>query len=636
MCGIFGIYSLSGKRSFDTDLVMESLFTMKHRGPDAQDFKIFNEKVCLGHLRLSIIDLKPESNQPFCIDDRYWITYNGEIYNYIELRDELKKEFDISFKTKSDTEVLLRAYQFWGEECVKRFNGMWAFAIFDSKDGTLFCSRDRFGVKPFNYAVHDQTFIFGSEIKPILKYFDQLKVPNYNVIANFCRTSTGAQINETWFQDILRLAPGSNLVIKDTKINIYKYWRYPVKVNYDINLDSAVEHYKNLFLDAVKLRLRSDVPVGTTLSSGLDSGSIVSTVRTLTDNEHFTFTAKFDESNFEGSEKSVYATNVKIDEASIVLDLAKKLSLSAEMVNIKYGEFVSDLRNIIHYLESGNSSPATFPLMQVMENAKKKITVVLEGQGADELLLGYLNPLFFSSLFVLIKNFKFGSAYRFYKSFVSIYSLRYAFMLYMRSLLNTNSLVRTLYKWVDKKEDIYGDKLKNYTFIKDYPDLGIASQDPINTHLIRQHSGGLVNLLHYGDAVSMAHSLESRLPFMDYRLVEFVFSLPWHFKVYNNLTKYIHRLSMKGIVPDMILNNPLKFGFNSPLSDKFKYSESFRSESVQILLSQKCKERRIFNSIALEKLIIEHNNDKINHGPLLFRLLSVELWFREFIDGEEN
>lgn len=633
MCGIFGIKSLNSDFTIDESLFYQSLMKMEHRGPDFNGYNRIDDNTIFGHVRLSIIDLRPESNQPMLIDNRFWIVFNGEIYNYIELRDELIKEVNFNFHTESDTEVLLRAYQYWGENCVQKFNGMWAFTIYDTLEDKIFCSRDRFGVKPFNYSLVDNVFIFSSEIKSIINYFPQLKEPNYNVIANYCRTSTGAQIKETWFRNVFRLQPGHNLVIKDNKISEYRYWTYPTKINRKISLEEATKIYKDLFIDAVRLRMRSDVPVGTTLSSGLDSGSIVSVLRTFYNNEHLTFTARFNPDNYNKGDKSMYASsNLEINEAEIVKNEAEDLNLTPTFIDIRYGDFVSELKNIIYYLESGNSSPATFPLMQVMEEARKKVTVVLEGQGADELLLGYLNPNFVLIVQSLLKKLKFNPVISLFREFKAVYSVKYAFLLYIRGLLNISPFLRRFFKFVDSNERIYGKNLKKYDFIKDYPDLTACSEDEINTQLIKQHSGGLVNLLHYGDAISMANSLESRLPFMDYRIVEFVFSLPWSYKSHNTMTKYLHRLAMENIVPDFILNNKVKFGFTTPISDKFSYSNGIMSNTVEILLSDRCISRNLFKKDELVKLITDHNIGKKYNGTLLFRLLSVELWFREFID----
>lgn len=636
MCGIFGLFNLTikNKVKFELTDLAGSLEKMKHRGPDARGFKIFDAKVALAHLRLSIIDLAPESNQPFQIDERYWITFNGEIYNYVELKKELITDGGYAFRTESDTEVLLRAYQHWGENCVNKFNGMWAFAIYDSFENKLFCSRDRFGVKPFNYALVDGQFIFSSEIKAILHYFPELKIPNLNAIANYCRTSVGAQHEETWFKDILRLQPAHNMIITEGGIKKYRYWDYPAKVDKKISFEQAKEEYKKIFLDAVQLRMRSDVPVGTTLSSGVDSNSIIYTLRQFFKAEHHTFTAAFDSHHYDDLDRQAFADNsLHIDEASIVKETVEDLNLSSHFIEVNYENFVTDLQKIIFHLESGNSSPAVFPLMQVMEKAHQEVTVVLEGQGADELLGGYQQTLFIATVLEHIKQFEFKEAYLTVKKTVRTYSFKYALMLYFRQLSNKYPIIAKIYQRFTGIDTVFTSKLAVSKKMKDYPESNNLKFDSfINKELCYQHSGGLVNLLHYGDAISMAHSLESRLPFMDFRLVEFAFKMPWHYKLHIEFGKYIHRQAMKEVVPNSILDATMKFGFNTPISQFFKQTTTLKVKPYDILLSDKCLSRELFTKSGIVQLFNEHSKGIKNHSTLLYRILCVELWFREFID----
>jgi asparagine synthase (glutamine-hydrolysing) len=275
-------------------------------------------------------------------------------------------------------------------------------------------------------------------------------------------------------------------------------------------------------------------------------------------------------------------------------------------------------------------------LIQVMEKAHEEVIVVLEGQGADE-LLGYQQTLFIASVLEHLKSFEFKEAWSTIQRTLQTYSLSYAVMMYFRQLSNEYPWIAKLYQKFTGIDAVFTPKLAVRKKLKDYPS---TNKNPkfdsyINKELYKQHSGGLVNLLHYGDAISMAHSLESRLPFMDFRLVEFAFKLPWQFKLHIEFAKYIHRQAMKGIVPDSILDTPLKFGFNTPISQFFKTSTTLSVKPVDILLSDRCLARNLFNKSGLIKLMEEHNNNIKNHSTLLYRLLSVELWFREFIDGEQ-
>ncbi len=628
MCGIFGLITTSDSIQIDKYRVKESAHLMKHRGPDAYGQWGIANKIELAHVRLSIIDLSNQSNQPFFSNCRkYVVVFNGEIFNYIEIRKELES-LGHRFRTTSDTEVLLNSYIEWGDKCVSKFNGDWAFAIYNFNEETLFCSRDRFGVKPFNYAVTNKEFVFSSEIKSILHYCPNLRQPDYNVIANFCRNSLGAQTENTWFSGIKRLLPSHNLILKDGKINIYRYWDYPTQTLNNISLNDAVVIYKDLFQNAVKLRMRSDVPVGTTLSSGLDSSSIVSVLRRFYNNSHKTFTAVFKPEEYDILEKSVYRDNIDIDEGSVVKKLAYDLNLDAHLVNISDIDFVNELYDIIYHLESGNASPATLPLSRILNYARNYVTVIMEGQGADELLGGYVGNNWLTLLWEYIKRGDIGRFKKEFNLYTNHYSLLYTIKMFFR-LLN-NDFIERAYQFYSGLYKIFGEKIRNYERIKDYPLDPPYFDQAINKRLFKSHTGGLVNLLHYGDAISMSKSMESRLPFMDVHLVEFAFKLPFHFKIYNGLGKYIHRVSMKNIVPDYILENLVKFGFNTPISKHFM---SLSEGANSILLSKKCMDRGIFNGRGLKSIMEQHIQKKKNNSTILFRLLSTELWFRRFIDS---
>ncbi len=627
MCGIFGIITNTDTSGINTAKVKESAMLMRHRGPDAYGQWGIPGKIELAHLRLAIIDLNKESNQPFFSNrGRYVIVFNGEIYNYLEIRRELQS-LGYAFRTSSDTEVLLNSYIEWGEQCVSKFNGDWSFAIYNIPENTLFCSRDRFGVKPFNYSIINGKFIFSSEVKSILHYFPELRHPNYNVIANYCRNSLGAQCKETWFDGIYRLLPAHNLIWKDGRITIKKYWEYPSFTFHDITLEEAKNLYRKTFINAVRLRMRSDVAVGTTLSSGLDSSSIVSVLRRFYFGQHKTFTASFNATDFQKREEMAYRGDIKINEGAIVKQLAEQLDLDAHIIHIHNIDLVRELSDIIYYLESGHSSPAILPLARILDYARSRVTVIMEGQGADELLGGYILNTFLFLLYELAKRGNIAQLAREISKFKEYYSINYALKMLFR-LLNNDSIERFYYWWTGLNE-VFGPKLRRYKRIKDFPLDPKKFSERFTKELFKMHTGGLVNLLHYGDAISMSRSMESRNPFVDVNLVEFVFRLPFNYKIHDGLGKYIHRVSMDGIVPEFILENPIKFGFNTPLSS---YFDSIDSEANRILLSERCLDRGIFDRSGLQRLVVEHINKTQDHSTRLFRFLSVELWFRVFID----
>lgn len=628
MCGIFGIYNIKNKVQFDEDKFCNSLNIMNHRGPNSSNVKIFDENIIMGHLRLAIIDLNEESNQPFEIDDKFWIVYNGEIYNYIEIRNELI-DLGVVFRTNSDTEVLIRSFQYWGQDCVKKFNGMWSFVIYNKDDNSIFCSRDRFGVKPFNYSIINDQFVFSSEIKSIINYFPSLKKPNYNVIANYCRSSVGGQINQTWFENIFRLEPAHNLYIKNGNLVKSRYWNYPVKVNKKVHFDDAVIEYRKIFNDAVVLRMRSDVPIGFTLSSGIDSTSLLCTANNNLCKNKLTYTAKFDESQFVNTNRN-FSKKINFDESSIITKLTKDLNFDANILPVNFDDFTKQVSDLIYNLESGHSSPAIIPLHQILKFAKKDVTVLIEGQGADELLGGYVNNIFPFYILELLLKLRILKAISEIRLFLKNYSFKATFMLLIR---NSNiKYLKQFYYSISGINNLFIGKLKNYKPIEDYNiDRELSFDSILNFHLYKNHIGGLVNLLHYGDAISMANSLESRLPFMDYRLVEFVFSLPYDFKYNDGKGKYLHREAMRGIVPDNILDNKIKIGFETPLYHLFK--DPSESSISKILLSNRTLDRKLFSKNNIEKAIKNQIDGKSDNSRILFRMLSVELWFRIFIDN---
>lgn len=612
MCGIFGYFSFDDKK-VNCARFEQSLQTIVHRGPNFQkSLFLEDDSIALGHVRLSIIDLTDEANQPMAVD-KYQVIYNGEIYNYIELKNELSEK-GYTFNTRSDTEVLVKAYDCWGEDCVCKFNGMWAFAIYDTVDKTIFCSRDRFGVKPFNYYLDDDKFIFSSEIKAILAYDSNFRKPNYNSIAVYCR-ETGGSSHETWFENINRLLPGHNLVVKQNKVSIYRYYHYQNKQR-DISLDEAKKEFQEIFIDATKLRMRSDVPVGVTLSGGHDSTSVVASVRQFNNDPINSYTAQFPgfkNDEFSTAEKT--NQHYKLDGNPVVIDLEK--------------DYVASLSKIIYHLESGHSSDAIMPLWRIYDQAKKKVTVVLEGQGADELLAGYIHAFAPFYLLEKLKKFQFGLFFKSLKQLSKNYSVKTMMLMCLRLMLPTylRSLVRVVFI---KNEGILEGKLRDFEY-RHKPKCD--SESVLLRELQRSHQMGLVNLLHYGDAISMAFSLESRLPFMDYRLVEFAMSLPEDYFIANGKGKYIQREALKHILPDYINDEHKKLGFPTPTNKFFAENKEMLKE---ILLDERTKKRNIFNMKKLEKYIHSDLDNALNRGGFLFRVLSVELWFRLFIDEKNS
>lgn len=610
MCGILGYISFNSqcinKQNFE-----KALDKMLHRGPDHKNALYFKQNsIAIGHLRLSIIDLTTEANQPMTIG-KYCIVFNGEIYNYIELKNELKL-LGYTFQTNSDTEVIIKCYEHYGQNCVNRFNGMWSFVIFNIETEVFFCSRDRFGVKPFNYTVNNDRFIFSSEIKSILDLDTDLKNPNYNSIGLYCLEGASSELTETWFAEIKRLPPGHNMLIMGNIIEITKYYNYPSKEE-NIDFNSAMIKFKNIFIDAVKLRMRSDVPIGVTLSGGLDSTSIISALSELSIKNINTYTASFN--------------NYKFDEYKTANKTNINYNLIGHKVIIDYNddEYIPLLQKMIYHLESGNLSPSIFPLWKVYEEAKKNVTVVLEGQGADELLAGYVTTFSGHYLLELLKKFKFRIfIIECYKLFNN-YSFKESIILFFRTYLNfkNRSIIRKLFFKYDNVLSPIFSKIKyNEDLIK-------KNKLTLTSALQQSHRTTLINLLHYGDAISMAFSIENRLPFLDYRLVNYTMTLPSSYLISNGKGKYILRESLKNILPEYIYKDPKKLGFPSPINKFFLENKHIIRS---LLFSNKCISRKLFNTKELEKIINSDLEKNIQSTRFLFRLISVELWFQTFID----
>lgn len=630
-----GLFVSRGRNGLNERQFLNAVTALQHRGPDYLNVQRVTDDLILGHTRLAIIDLDDRSNQPMALDGRYWIVYNGEIYNYLELRRELEDK-GVQFHTSGDTEVILQAYAHWGENCVARFNGMWAFAIFDKLTNKLFCSRDRFGEKPFYYAFADGQFIFASEVGAILRYRPDFAEPDYNVISNFCRTSIGAQHPQTWFKRIRRLQPGHNLFVSSDRHRIERYWTYPSEQIAKPTFSDACEKYRELFLDSVKLRMRSDVPVGITLSSGLDSTSIAHAMRLVSSQTHHCFTSSFNSCEDLTPDKDFYSSNtINIDESAGAKQTADRLGLQHHVVETKYSNFIPDLTAVISHLGSGNSSPAVIPLFQLMKVARQHVRVVLEGQGADELLAGYVASVLWPATLDTARQGRISDAIGGLREFSRRYKLSYSVKMALRDLSNEIHLLSSTHQSFENLGEIYGPALKSYHRIKDYPTLEEPeSKSLLARTLRRSHSGGLVNLLHYGDTISMSQGLEARLPFTDHRLIEFVWGLPSEYKFHAGTGKYLHREAMRGIVPDGDLNVKTKLGFATPIRQQFITPNKHSEDPVDLLLSRRCQDRGLFDSEKLSGLIKRHRSGQSDSSMLLFRLLSTELWFRNFIDSE--
>lgn len=618
MCGIAGIINITGRDPVSSEMVEEMVSVMNYRGPDAKGVYADDVLGTIGHARLSVIDRSAVSDQPFQLPGHdVFISFNGEIYNYIELRRELEQS-GYQFRTASDTEVLLAAYHHWGDSCVEHFNGMWAFTILDKERNRVFCSRDRFGIKPFLFARKNGKLFFASEAKAINLVSGGAQ-PDFGALASVIKTSFGGQNLQTCFAGVRRLQPAHNLVVENGRMEIQRYWDYPeVNSGPTLKYEEAVEELERLLRDSIKLRLRSDVPVGFTLSGGIDSAGVVS-LAGAGEGEFHAYTASYQHEKY------------RADETQEAIQVAKSVGLKHHLVSIDWQDVLPTLKKVVYHLESPHASRAMLPYYKIMEVAKRDVTVVLEGQGADELCGGYVERLVAPALLDCARQIQPMAGFNLMR-----HGVMGRFGMSGANFIGTTiktaiPFSHKLYRMYRGDERMYEGGLATAPLRQDLGSDGHPKQrDYVNTHLCEHHRSGLVNLLQYSDALPMAHSIESRLPFMDYRLVEFVFGLPGSFKLKGGYGKSILRDSLRGSVPERILNARLKRGFDTPTSHWFR--EHMDEIVNPVLLSPECKKRGLFDMKRLEKMLVNHQQGTSNLGNSIYKWLITELWFQTFID----
>ena len=563
MCGITVIIDQKN-RTVQKEELEQVTDLVAHRGPDHAGY-FFGDHFAFGHRRLSILDLSEKGNQPFHYKNRFTITYNGEVYNYVELRTQLIAK-GYSFESDTDTEVILAAYDYWGKDCVQHFNGMWAFALFDQKEQILFCSRDRFGIKPFYYSLIGHKFCMASEIKQFTGI--QAWSPRLNKVQAYEFLALGYHDhhNATFFDGVEQLRAGHNLVynLQNHSFEIEQYYNIREKVgNCSLSFDAAKEEFYTLFTDAIRLRLRSDVKVGTSLSGGLDSSAVVCVMHELLNAQKST-----------AKQESVSACfpNFKIDESRFVDDLSQQLHLQSHKVFPSFEGLKEQFDLLCWHQDEPVASASVFAQQLVFQTAKENdLTVMLDGQGADEILAGY--DKFYAPYFkTLAKQHPLKAASELFRYF-SLHSENIKTV--GKAVLNYNKKsTSSPIDWLEPEFVVANEKCFQRS-----ADTSIAS---CSTNLLTEI--GLSVLLHYEDRNSMAASVESRLPFLDYRLVEFCLSLPDDFKIRQAKRKYIMREALQPLLPKSIYKRYDKIGFATPQEIWMREQASFfRSELERIV-----------------------------------------------------
>lgn len=625
MCGICGIINFN-QQQVEESPIRNMMQIMKHRGPDDEGVFIENN-VGLGFVRLSILDLSMAGHQPmFSHDNKYIIVFNGEIYNYIELREELIKE-GIKFGSQTDTEVLLNAYIHWGEDCLSRFNGMWAFAIYNRENKTIFIARDRFGIKPFYYLTTKEYFAFCSEIPPLLSLLNKKPTPDYQSIFDFLVFSRTDQTERTFFSEIKKLQHGCKLTIEigpqppipdsqslipNPQLKIKKWYDLRKRVSKTEGFKNADE-YKELFSSAVGLRLRSDVAVGVCLSGGLDSSSIVSVLLNDFDKKDLnTFSAVYKKG--QTGDETEFIQEYKISLKNMFFTTPDAYSLKEDL-----SQFVK---------AHGEPIPSTSPYAQykVMKLARGKVVVTLDGQGADEELAGYhyFFGFYFKDLLIhgrvakLIKEmFQYLTIHR------SLMGIKSFLFFMLPKSVRTNVRVRE--KGYLIKD--FADKFKDSNSIAG----NLYGSKNLTDALLDHFEYKLEHLLKWEDRNSMWFSLEARVPFLDFRLVEKTLATKSDWKIKNGMTKFILREAMNGILSEKIRLRQDKIGFETP-QDEWLREPIWQNIIKEILFSESFRARNLIDPKLTHELYKKHILGEINVANEIWKWMHLELWFREFID----
>ena len=549
MCGIAGIIKKQNGR-FEPAVLRRMNNAVAHRGPDGEGEYCWRN-VGLGHRRLAIIDLSECGHQPMVsIDDELVIVFNGEIYNYLELRSELERA-GCSFRSHSDTEVILSSYSVWGAECVSRFNGMWAFAILDKRRNRIFCSRDRFGVKPFYYTQSPGDFAFGSEMRQLLPFLSRRRACK-TLVADFLLTSICDHTDQTFFEDIYKLPAGHNLIY-DLRTDRYAVSRYyQIARHEDLSEagpEEAVEAFGSVLQSAVDLRLRSDVPVGTCLSGGLDSSSVASLASPHYRSESGrSFCAITAVSEQKDNDESAYAALV-----------ASAGDMEWCTVKPGYDDFVDVLPSVVKAQEEPFGGPSIIMQYFVMKTAREReIPVLLDGQGGDETLLGY-TKYYASYLATAWKEKGLGALLQ-AQAMAGRNNADLSFLNSAKYLVACLSapLRYRFYAWRQRYLNSIPPVPQHLTA------FSRATWDCFSLQVLEITSTNLPVLLRYEDKNSMAHSVEARLPFLDYRAVEMALSLPGNVKIRNGWSKWVLRKFMDGRMPDAVTWRKIKLGFEAP------------------------------------------------------------------------
>lgn len=631
MCGIVGIFKF--KESILTDHIAAMLDVFPYRGPDDKGYWVNADKsVALGHRRLSIIDPSPAGHQPM-IDENYGlvITFNGEIYNYIEIRKELENYGHV-FRTKTDTEVILKAYLQWGEHCLQRFNGMFAFAIWNERSRVLFLARDRLGVKPLYYYSDKSGFYFASEVKGILEvlpYKPKICDEFIDVYMSFGYLPG----EDTFHTGVKRLLPGYYLQFNEITFSLSQYWNLFFNREKDKGERYYLEKAQSLLDNAIDLRLRSDVPLGIFLSGGIDSSAVVGSLAQKISEPLKTFSVAYD-------------FGYQFNETSFARLVAKKFHTEHREIFITPDQFVSFIPEYIRLMDEPVAESAAISLYYVSKLAKDYVTVVLSGEGSDEIFAGY--DLY--RYMIMLERYFNTVGENFARGLANMAAFALPLGNKIAKYLQLGSLpLEMRYKGISTYEEGYKKRLYRLDFANNIlcstGDSKIAKfvqslfmhtvkNDVLSRMLYFDTKTWLVDdLLIKADRMSMAASLELRVPFLDYRLVEFAATIPSHYKIRGSQGKYLLKSMMKNILPKEIIHRK-KMGFPTPL--KAMFEGALFGYAQDTLLGSNPMLSEYFQKESVARLLQEHRAKQVDHHRVIWQLIVLENWLQENKNGRST
>ncbi|MBM4133215.1 MAG: asparagine synthase (glutamine-hydrolyzing) [Nitrospira sp.] len=650
MCGIAGIVQVNAQ-PVDAAVLEALTSSLAHRGPDGEGYVLLARggagkpiaatgplsdslrsvpreySVGFGHRRLAILDRSPLGHQPMSCDrGDLWLTYNGEIYNYLEIRQILQQR-GWSFRSMGDAEVLLYAYKEWGEDCLRQLNGMFAFALWDAREQTLFCARDRFGIKPFYYRWDGDRFCFASEIKALLQDPSHRVLPNDRLVYDYLTLSRQDHSTETFFQGIHQLAPGERLTLRlgwgggkdgSARIDHARWWRFS-EGKHAVSLADAAVRTRELLEDSIRLELRADVPIGSCLSGGLDSSTIVCLMSRLLGEKTAirTFSSCHQDERF--------------DERRYIRPVLERTGAANKQVFSDAKQLFAELPRVLWHQDepfAGTSILAQWAVMNAARGAGMK--VLLDGQGADELLFGY--PGFMGShLADLVTAGHWWSGIRAGRDWRRVHGgFQPTLLASLGRGLLPDAMAASLRTFIRGDDRWLAPAFTRSWRSKKEDGLVVKGRTLLDRHMERAVTQDLPALLHYEDRNAMAFSLEARVPFLDHRLVEWLAGLPPEIKLNGGMTKVVLREAMAGLLPEEVRLRRDKMGFVTPEDQWLRVD--LRAEIESVFRSDRFHSRPYWRASVVQDFYRRYCDGQVSIGSTVWRWVSLELWLRRFCD----